>query len=221
MASQRPRQAKTKKKVGAGGRPRAAEAGEVDARLLDAARRVFFERGFEAATFEQIATMAKAGKATLYAHYATKADLFVATVRRSVEQNIDSGHRIEPALHLEERLRRVGLDILHLTLQPRPLAMMRLVIETAHRFPEVAQHANRIGWEGGVNRVAAVLAARDPTAVERAKPAAAWFISLTFAPQQMRALLGTTPTLLEAAAPGQVDDAITMLRKAGWLEGWS
>ena len=221
MTEKRPQESKTSKASGRGGRPRAAQAGEVDARLLDAARRVFFEKGYEGATFDQIAALARAGKATLYAHYAGKADLFTAIVRRSVEQNLEASHKIDPALDLEERLRLVGLDILHRTLQPKPLAMMRLVITTAHRFPEVAQHANRIGWEGGVERVAQVIAARDPGAIERAKPAAAWFISLTFAPQQMRALLGETPAVLRASALAQVADAIAMLSRSGWLEGWS
>jgi AcrR family transcriptional regulator len=220
MTAARQQKAKTAKAAGRGGRPSAAQSGEVEARLLDAAARVFLERGFEGASFDRIAALAHAGKATLYAKYPSKADLFTAIVRRSVEHNMGAVQSIDPGLALHERLRLVGLDILHYTLQPRPLCMMRLVIETAHRFPEIAQHANRIGWEGGVERVARVIAARNPESMENAKPTAAWFISLTFAPQQMRALLGETHAVLEAAAPNQVAEAITLLSRGGWLEGW-
>lgn len=92
---------------------------------------------------------------------------------------------------------------------------------TATRFPELAQLADRIGWEGGVERVAEVISARSkPGSVPRARPAAAWFISLTFAPQQMRALLGESSQILEESARVRVDEAIKMLAQSGWFDGW-
>ena len=99
--------------------------------------------------------------------------------------------------------------------------MMRMVIATATRFPELAQLADRIGWEGGVERVAQVISARaKPDSLPRARPAAAWFISLTFAPQQMRALFGESSHSLQQSARIRVEEAIKMLGQSGWLDGW-
>ena len=203
------------------GRPLAANAGGVDLRLLDAATDLFLSRGFEATSCDQIATLAGAGKGSLYARYANKEELFTAVVRRSVEASVRPSSDSLSALPLMERLRIVGLDILHHSLQPDAVAMMRMVIATATRFPELAQLANRIGWEGGVERVAEVISVRaQPDSLPRAKPAAAWFISLTFAPQQMRALFGESSHTLQVAARVRVDEAIKMLAQSGWLDGW-
>src|SRR5215469_14620192 len=49
------------------GRPRRELAGKVDDRILDAARRAFIKRGLAGASIDEIASMARAGKPTIYA----------------------------------------------------------------------------------------------------------------------------------------------------------
>ena len=203
------------------GRPPAANAGNVEVRLLDAATQLFLTRGYEATSCDQVVAMAGAGKGSLYARYVNKEQLFTAVVRRNVEASLRPSNDCSPELPLAERLRIVGLDILHRALQPDAVAMMRMVIATATRFPELAQLADRIGWEGGVERVAQVISARAKAgSLPRARPAAAWFISLTFAPQQMRALLGESAQSLKQSSRVRVEEAIKMLSQSGWLDGW-
>ena len=212
---------RNKKQAIRAGRPLSANAGEVDLRLLDAATQLFLSRGFEATSCDQIAMLAGAGKGSLYARYANKEELFTAVVRRSVEASLQPSNNSFSELALMERLRIVGLDILHHALQADAVAMMRMVIATATQFPELAQLADRIGWEGGVERVAEVISARaKPGSLSRARPVAGWFISLTFAPQQMRALFGASSHSLQETARVRVDEAIKMLAQSGWLDGW-
>src|SRR6201982_2471866 len=59
-------------------------AGEVDARILDAAREVFLERGLAGASMDEIAALARAGKPTIYARFPAKEALFTAVVMRNV-----------------------------------------------------------------------------------------------------------------------------------------
>src|SRR6516225_11459087 len=66
------------------GRPRRELAGEVDQRILDAARRAFLERGLAGASIDEIAMMARAGKPTIYARFPSKVALFTAVVMRNV-----------------------------------------------------------------------------------------------------------------------------------------
>ena len=54
------------------GRPPRERAGEVEARILDAARRVFLERGLAGASVDEIASLARAGKPTIYARFPGK-----------------------------------------------------------------------------------------------------------------------------------------------------
>ncbi len=60
------------------GRPPRELAGEVDERILEAARKVFLERGFEGASVEEIAEVARSGKPTIYARHPNKQALFIA-----------------------------------------------------------------------------------------------------------------------------------------------
>src|SRR4029077_19207002 len=70
------------------GRPPKELAGEVDARILDAARKLFLERGFEGASIEEIAEVARSGKPTIYARFRDKRALFTEVVTRDILSRI-------------------------------------------------------------------------------------------------------------------------------------
>lgn len=65
------------------GRPRRDEADAARQSVLDAALKVFQQRGFEAASMEGIARAAGVAKLTLYRHFETKDQLFVEVARRA------------------------------------------------------------------------------------------------------------------------------------------
>src|SRR6516165_1996170 len=84
------------------GRPPRERAGEVDARILEAARRLFVERGLAGTSVDEIAARARAGKPTIYARFPDKEALFTAVVMRNVsaivgafEGHIPAGKTIE------------------------------------------------------------------------------------------------------------------------------
>lgn len=83
-----------------------APAGEVDDRFLDAAARLFREKGFEATTVRAIAKAAGVLPGSLHYRYPTKAGLLLALMKRGVEADLASvraamGSSRDPA----ERLR--------------------------------------------------------------------------------------------------------------------
>ena len=69
------------------GRPPRELKGRVDERILDAAGKVFLERGFSGASVDEIAEVAGAGKPTIYARFSSKEALFTAVMERLVRQN--------------------------------------------------------------------------------------------------------------------------------------
>jgi AcrR family transcriptional regulator len=76
-----------------GRRPRGrppASAGRADSRtrLLDAAARVFAEKGFRAATVDQIAAAAGLSKGTFYWNFASKEDLFLALLEERIDRPV-------------------------------------------------------------------------------------------------------------------------------------
>ena len=67
------------------GRPPKDMAGDVKARILDAAQRVFLKRGYQSASLDEIAEVAPASKPTIYAHFDGKEALFEAVVARVLD----------------------------------------------------------------------------------------------------------------------------------------
>src|ERR1700724_2260016 len=121
------------------GRPPRERAGEVEERILDAARKVFLERGFEGASIEEIAEAARSGKPTIYARFRGKEALFTAVVTQSVAANIARIQASTPTgATIEERLENLGAAILQWILVSDAVGLMRVAIAEARRFPGLA-----------------------------------------------------------------------------------
>ncbi|NTX16934.1 TetR/AcrR family transcriptional regulator [Myxococcus sp. CA051A] len=80
-------------------------------RLLDAALGVFLRYGFRKTSMDQVARAADVSRQGLYLHFATKEDLFLATLQHSMEVSLRlaSEGLSDVSLPLEERLVR-GFD---------------------------------------------------------------------------------------------------------------
>src|SRR5580704_19236689 len=61
-----------------------ARTEETQARILDAAQAVFSEQGFEKTQLEEVAARAGYTRGAIYAHYASKEDLFLALMEHRV-----------------------------------------------------------------------------------------------------------------------------------------
>ena len=78
-------------------------------RILDAARNVFFQSGFEAANLDVVAADAGVAKGTIYRYFASKAELYVAVLARNADLFVERLEQtIEPALGPEEQIRRIA-----------------------------------------------------------------------------------------------------------------
>jgi len=53
--------------------------------ILDAAQKVFFEKGLHAATMDEISEVAELSKATIYLHFVSKEDLYLAVTMRGLK----------------------------------------------------------------------------------------------------------------------------------------
>src|ERR1700733_1275130 len=96
------------------GRPPRGRVGEVDERILDAAQQVFLEHGLAGASIDEIASLASAGKPTIYARHSGKEALFAAVVIRNVEHNLARFASDPPKGEtIEQRLVTVATGLLH------------------------------------------------------------------------------------------------------------
>ncbi len=165
-----------------------------------------------------MAEHAGAGKASIYARFAAKEALFLAVIGRSVDRALPPPDVAPRPATTSERLEAVGLAIIEGSLRPSAVALMRLIVAEAARFPELAKHADRLGWRAGVRRVSEAMIDDDsasPAAIDAVWPVAARFIDLVFIPLQMRALCGEPLPALQAHAPRQIAEALTVLEALG------
>jgi AcrR family transcriptional regulator len=190
------------------GRPPRELAGEVDQRILDAARRVFLERGLTGASMDEIAAMAHAGKSTIYARYSDKEALFTAVVMRNIATTIERVERIVPAgTTIEERLVNASAALLHWVLVSDTIDMMQVGISEARRFPNLAISVHRMARQRSEETIRRVLGdvaqsgERDALPAFRSEQLAATthlFVDLVVMPLVVRALFGEKRKSLQA-----------------------
>ncbi len=140
------------------GRPPKELAGEVDERVLEAARRIFLARGFEGASVDEIAQAARSGKQTIYARFRGKRELFAAVVTRDIATRIgQSANAIPSGGAIEERLASAGMFVLHASLEPERVGLMRLAIAETQRFPDLASTLSRTAHQLSTEMAARLL----------------------------------------------------------------
>jgi AcrR family transcriptional regulator len=190
------------------GRPPRELAGEVDTRILDAARRAFLERGLAGTSVDEIAGLARAGKPTIYARFPSKEELFTAVMMRNVAANVARFEDHMPTgATIDERLASVGITVLRWALDSDTVGLMRLAIAEAGRFPDLASGVRRMARERGVEAVARVLSEAAQSdelgtlpafAPERLATTTELFLDLLALPLLMRALVGEKLKPLQA-----------------------
>jgi AcrR family transcriptional regulator len=190
------------------GRPPRELAGEVDQRILDAARRVFLERGLAGASIDEIAAIARAGKPTIYARYSDKEALFAAVVMRNVATTIEQFESVVPAgTTIEERLVDAAAALLNRVLVSDTIDMMRLGISEARRFPELAISVHRMARQRAEDTIRRTLGEvaqsdeRDALPAFRPEQLTAttnFFVALVMMPLFLRALFGEKRKSLQA-----------------------
>jgi AcrR family transcriptional regulator len=205
------------------GRPRRELAGEVEGRILDAAGKVFLERGFEGASVEEIAEVARAGKPTIYARFTSKEALFAAVVARKVRANTSIQCVAAMGSTIEQRLEAMASVILGRILSRDSIGLMRAVVAEARRFPDLAISVKRQARDLGIESVARLLGevaqsgemgAPLAFAPDHLSETARRFMDVIVFPMAMRALFGEDLNQLRAEIEPHVRQAVAFFLAA-------
>ncbi|MFI6106623.1 TetR/AcrR family transcriptional regulator [Streptomyces sp. NPDC051310] len=127
--------------------------------IMDAATKVFLDKGYSGTSMDDIAKLAAVSKQTVYKHFADKerlfADIVLATTDR-IDAMVDLVADVPAdAASLEENLTRLARQFLTALTRPEVLQLRRLIIANADSFPELGA----AWYEQGFERVLATLAA--------------------------------------------------------------
>ena len=176
----------------AGGRPTRAAAELRDERLIEAATKLFMERGFEGASIDAVAEAAGVSKPTVYARYRDKADLFRAVLQRRIKLWLEplsaaaeaQARAAEPGVAPKDvatTLHDLSRELLSLSSVPGAGALQRILAAQSRDFPELARLAYEEGYLRGVRAIASILerfAAAGQIEAEDPEIAAELFLSL-------------------------------------------
>jgi AcrR family transcriptional regulator len=179
--------------------------------ILAAARTVFLEHGFAGASMDVITRRAGVSKATVYAHFPSKLELFEAIVRERCEATLAAAVAMAPgaaAPPLRDALRDLGRRFLGMLTDRGPLALWRVVVAEAARNPELGKAVYAAGPNRGATELAERLAAERAAgrlAIADPRLAAEQFFSMLLGHFHLRRLLAVDSAPLAAA---EIDRAV-------------
>ena len=185
--------------------------------IVDAARKTFLTRGFDAASMDQIALTAGVSKRTVYNGFRSKEELFGAAIAESCKDylpvNVDD---IEASLPPDELIRALGRQFLQGVLKPEALSLRRIASFEAGRNPDIGKTYLEHGAEWMVKKCAPILArlaARGAYKIDNPEEAIWQLGALLTEPLYTRVLLGDMPEDLEAAIDRQIERGVTAFKK--------
>jgi AcrR family transcriptional regulator len=140
--------------------------------IVEAATRLFLERGFGSVSMDELAAAAGLARRTLYNQFASKEEIFRAMLLRvsgHLEEAFPPG--VETQGDVEEVLRLVARMILELHGRTEYLGFLRMVVADARQFPWIADEfatvmdpqTDRLARYFGHLTAMGVLECRNPT----------------------------------------------------------
>jgi len=204
------------------GRPPNDMAGDVTARILDAAERVFIQRGYQGASLDEIAQVAPASKPTIYAHFDGKEALFEAVVARVLD-GLTNFEGFEPkGRTVRDKLASLGIEVVERFID-ETIGITRATIAEAERFPALSRHVHEHGRSRAAAAVSHVLndatnmpsrGSKGPFSAKRSLNTAQIFMDLILLPMIMRALMGEGARELRSELPAFVRERVSFFLAA-------
>lgn len=183
---------------------------------------MFFEEGYAAASMSMIAQRLGGSKATLYAYFKSKEELFRAIVVEQCNQVQD----VLAAQYGDDDVRRtltnIGLKLLELLLDDSSVRTLRLLVEEGPRAPELVTSFMEAGPQLGEQRMAEFFAqaqARGQLDIPDPMTAAKQFSALVKGSLHLKRTLGMMDQPSDEVVRREVDDAVEMFMRAYGRKG--
>ena len=190
--------------------------------ILAGAKRAFLAAGFGAVSMDTIAREAGVSKATVYAHFAGKEELFGAVIERECEAlNSRYFARFSPdelnPRDVPASLAILGRRFLELLLSPDGIALYRIILAEVTRFPRLGEVFWRAGPERQRLQIEAFLKsaiASGTLALTDTRLAAEQFVSLVRGDIQLRHLLRLAADADRRGMGAAVENAVATFLRA-------
>jgi AcrR family transcriptional regulator len=185
--------------------------------ILDGARRLFMDLGFDGASMGEIARAAGVSKGTLYVYFADKCALFEAIVEEETIQQGEVVFNLEPGRDVPTTLREFGEAYIAMLCRPGGGSAIRTVMAIAERMPEVGRRYYERVLERNIKRLAAYLDAhvkRGELAIDDCELAASQFMLTCQASLFLPFIFQAAPPPSPARIKAVIDSAVRMFLAA-------
>lgn len=185
--------------------------------ILDGARKVFMDLGFDGASMGEIARAAQVSKGTLYVYFADKSALFEAILEQEALQHGQVAFNFDPARDAETTLKEFGQAYIHLLCRPGGGSAIRTVMAIAERMPDVGRRYYARVLDKTINRLSDYLTARVASGdlrIDDCDLAASQFMELSKASLFLPFVFQAAPAPSEERMTEVVDSATRMFLAA-------
>lgn len=118
--------------------------------ILQGARTVFLNSGFDGASMGEVARAAGVSKGTLYVYFTSKEDLFAALVTQECKRTAEACFRMDPNADVRQSLTETGHQYIRAMIEPGHMRTVRMVIGVAEKLPGIGNAYLQAGQEAGV-----------------------------------------------------------------------
>ena len=181
--------------------------------ILDGARKVFMDLGFDGASMNEIARSAGVSKGTLYVYFADKSRLFEAIVEQEMLDQKKVDFNFDPQRDVATTLRQFGQAYIKLLCRPGGGSAIRTVMSIAERMPDVGRKYYEHVLENTINRLAAYLEVRvkkNEVAIPDCQLAASQFMNMCQASLFL-------PFIFQAAPPPSTERMAQVVESAAQM----
>lgn len=182
--------------------------------ILAAAKELFCAEGYPGTSMDAVATLAAVSKATLYAHFPSKAELFHEVLGCFADSYIRVPDELD-ARPVDEGLRVLAQRFLDLILSTEALGTYRILCAQGAQFPEMVEVFKSAGPERVMAAVAGYLRRQDERGTLRVpdpRLAAELFLHMTKGEPQFYRLMGLDYP--DAAVDARIDEVVRVMLAA-------
>lgn len=165
--------------------------------IIEAARLVFLEKGFDLASMDEIAKQAGVSKRTVYSNFGSKEVLFAGLMEQMCKSKRDAVTlEIDETLPIKQALTEHGERFLEMIFEPEGMRLFRMLIGNANAFPDIGEEFYQQGPKDGCDHVAEYLktcADKGTLKIEDPFLCAQSLLASMFGAQHIRCLISNTP----------------------------
>jgi AcrR family transcriptional regulator len=176
--------------------------------ILDGARKLFMDLGFDGASMGEIARAAGVSKGTLYVYFADKSRLFEAIVEEECLEQSRLTFDFDLTRDASATLMEFGVAFIQIMCRPGGGSSTRTVMAIAERMPDVGRRFYENVIDYNIGRLALYLEARTregELAIEDSRLAATQLVELCKASLFLPFILQAAP----APSPERIKEVIT------------